>query len=87
MEFLQDFEDTAAGAGGVVVEFVEVGGEGEFKEAGAVEGVGCEVGEEGEEGASRDGGEVEVVGEEGAEGEGVRGVGGCEWGGDGERVL
>lgn len=63
---LHDFKDCAFGAGGVVPEFVDEFGVGEFEEALFLIGIvfggsGGEVGEVGEEGAPGDGHDVEGV--------------------------
>ena len=77
-EVVQDLEDRAARARGVVEELVGVGGVGELEEALAVRGGVAEVRREGEEVSARDGGDVEAVEEEAAEGRG---------GGGGEREV
>lgn len=68
---VEDLEDGAARAGGVVKVLVCEGWVGEFLELGLVGFVGGEVGAGAEEGAPGDGGYVEVVGEDVAEGGGA----------------
>ena len=65
---VEDFEDGAAGAAGVVEELIAVDGVSELEESIAVHGVGGEFCEDFEEEAPGYGGYVEVMEEEGAEG-------------------